>query len=181
MYAVMLLTLFVDLIVAVGIGVFIANIITIEKLSKTQESNIRAVSDMDDQIALNKKQKNIMKQLKGRVLLLYLSGPMMFGVAKALAREQSALKDSDAIVVDLTDVSLVDDTIALAIENVVREAVETNKAVYIVYKSENAHQRLLRMGLEQIIDANRFVTNRSEALLLAAKDLDITISEPVAG
>ncbi len=177
MYAVMLLTLFVDLIVAVGIGVFIANILTIEKLSKTQESNIRAVSDMDDQIALNDRQKRIMKQLKGRVLLLYLSGPMIFGVAKALAREQAALKDSDAIVVDLSDVSLVDDTIALAIENVVREAVDTNKAVYIVYHSENAHQRLLLMGLEEIIDSNRFINTRSKALLLAAKDLNIEIQE----
>ena len=177
LYAVMLLTLFVDLIVAVGIGVFIANIITIEKLSKTQESNIRAVSDMDDKVALNKKQKTIMKQLKGRVLLLYLSGPMMFGVAKALAREQTALKDSDAIVLDLSDVSLVDDTIALAIENVVREAVDTDKSVYIVFKSENAHQRLLRMGLEEIIASNRFVDTRSKALLLAAKDLKIEIQE----
>ena len=177
MYAVMLLTLFVDLIVAVGIGVFIANIITIEKLSRTTESNIRAVSDMDDQIALNPKQKNIMKQLSGRVLLLYLSGPMIFGVAKALAREQSAVKDSEAIVVDLTDVSLLDDTIALAIENVVREAVDTQKAVYIVLKSENSHQRMLKMGMMEIIDEKRFTNTRSEALMLAANDLGITIEE----
>jgi len=50
MYSVMLLTVFVDLIVAVGLGVFIANIITIEKLSSLQKNNIKAISDADDDV-----------------------------------------------------------------------------------------------------------------------------------
>jgi len=50
MYSVMLLTVFVDLIVAVGLGVFIANILTIEKLSSLQKNNIKAISDADDDV-----------------------------------------------------------------------------------------------------------------------------------
>ena len=73
--------------------------------------------------------------------------------------------------------SLLDDTIALAIENVVREAVDTQKAVYIVLKSENSHQRMLKMGMMEIIDEKRFTNTRSEALMLAANDLGITIEE----
>jgi len=38
MYGVMFLTVFVDLIVAVGVGVFIANILTIDRLSKLHEA-----------------------------------------------------------------------------------------------------------------------------------------------
>jgi sulfate permease, SulP family len=48
MYGVLLLTVFVDLIVAVGVGVFIANILTIERLSNLQAQDVKTISDADD-------------------------------------------------------------------------------------------------------------------------------------
>ncbi|WP_026374611.1 SulP family inorganic anion transporter [Aestuariibacter salexigens] len=174
MYLVLLLTLFVDLIVAVGLGVFIANIMTIEKLSRAQEGNIKAISDMDDKLPLNREQRALMNAANGRILLLYLSGPMIFGVAKALAREQAALKDCDAVIVDLTDVSFLDDTISLAIENVIKEAVESLKEVYVITKQKKVQERMLRMGMEDIISEHRFIDNRTEALRLASFKLGIS-------
>src|SRR5690606_4655511 len=87
MYGVMLLTIFVDLIVAVGIGVFIANILTIERLSRLQAKNIHAISDTDDSIPLSDEEKVLLERGKGRVMLMYFSGPMVFGVSRAIARE----------------------------------------------------------------------------------------------
>ncbi len=49
MYGVMLLTVFVDLIVAVGLGVFISNIIIIERLSREQARQVKGyISDADE-------------------------------------------------------------------------------------------------------------------------------------
>jgi SulP family sulfate permease len=176
MYSVMLLTLFVDLIVAVGIGVFIANIITIEKLTRSQEGNIQAVSDLDDHMHILPEHRAMMRALKGRLLFLYLSGPMIFGVAKALAREQAALKDGEAVIIDLSDVSLLDDTVSLAIENFVREAVESDKAVYMVVETQEGKEQLLNMGMEELISEDRFTHSRTEAFELAAKDLNIELA-----
>ncbi len=57
MYGVLLLTVFVDLIVAVGVGVFIANILTIERLSTLQAREVKAISDADDEISLTAEEK----------------------------------------------------------------------------------------------------------------------------
>jgi len=68
MCGVLLLTVFVDLVVAVGIGLFIANIITIEKLSASQAKNIKAISDVDGRLPLDKKQRALLNQANGQVL-----------------------------------------------------------------------------------------------------------------
>lgn len=82
MYGVLFLTVFVDLIVAVGVGVFIANILTIERLSNLQAQDVKTVSDADDEIALSQEEKQLLDQANNRVLLFYLSGPMILECPK---------------------------------------------------------------------------------------------------
>jgi SulP family sulfate permease len=48
MYGVLLLTVFVDLIVAVGVGVFVANILPIDRLTKLQADNVKTITDADE-------------------------------------------------------------------------------------------------------------------------------------
>ncbi len=172
MYAVMLLTVFVDLIVAVGIGVFVANVITIEKLSASQAKNIRAISDMDDKLPLSREQKRLLNMADGRILFFYLSGAMIFGVSKALARERTEIADHEIVIIDLSEVSLLDDTISLSIENVVKEAKDFGKIVYIVMQSEQEREKLKRMGLQDLLMDEAFVTDRTTALERAVKYLE---------
>ena len=44
-YGVLLLTIFMDLIVAVSVGVFIADILTIERLSNLQSEEVKLITD----------------------------------------------------------------------------------------------------------------------------------------
>jgi SulP family sulfate permease len=173
MYAVMLLTVFVDLIVAVGVGVFIANILIIEKLSKSQESNIKAVSDMDDNVPLSKRDNTILNKAAGNILLVYLSGPLIFGVAKALSRKHEQIEKHNIIVFDLTDVSLIDDTISLAIENTIKQAIDNDKRVYLVVKTDKTRDKLERMGMMELLGEDKVVTYRTDALEMAAKDWEV--------
>lgn len=164
MYGVMLLTVFVDLIVAVGVGVFIANVLTIERLSELQAQNVKAISDADDDVPLTKEEKRLLDQADGRVLLMYLSGPMIFGVSKAIAREHATIYRYESVVIDLSDVPLLDDTISLAIENAVEDAVESKRQVFLVSPSEQARQILERLGVFQLIPADHLTSDRTEAL-----------------
>lgn len=132
MYLVLGLTIFVDLIVAVGIGVFLANIITIERLSRAQEKNIKVISDADDQVALSEKEKDLLERGKGKMVLLYFSGPLIFGMTRALSREHENLSSFNDIVIDLQDVPLLDPTMQLAIENTIESAITNNKRVVVV-------------------------------------------------
>ncbi|HSG61398.1 MAG TPA: SulP family inorganic anion transporter, partial [Pseudomonadales bacterium] len=142
MYGVLFLTVFVDLIVAVGIGVFIANILAIERLSKVAENNIMAMSDVDDKLPLNAEQRDLLEKQNGRTLFFYLSGTMIFGVSKALAREHKNIAKHDVVIFDLEDVQLIDATIRLSIENMISEALELNKGVFVVIKTERVRKAM---------------------------------------
>ncbi|MDG1814626.1 MAG: SulP family inorganic anion transporter [Glaciecola sp.] len=167
MYAVLLLTVFVDLIVAVGIGVFIANVITIEKLSASQSKNIKAMSDVDDRNPLDPAQRKLLNQAQGKVLFFYLSGAMIFGVSKALARERKNIQNHEVVIIDLSDVSMLDDTITLSLENVIEEALDLNKTVYVVVKTAKAKEKLQNLGLHTRLREEDFTQSRTAALEMA--------------
>lgn len=164
MYGVLLLTVFVDLIVAVGVGVFIANILTIERLSNLQAQEVKLIADTDDDVRLSSEDKQLLDKGNGRVLLFYLSGPMIFGLSKAIAREHNAMKDADALVIDLTDVPLLGVTASLAVENAIRDAYDKGLKVYIVGASQKIQRRLDKLGLFSLISPEHILTDRTEAL-----------------
>lgn len=164
MYGVIALTVLVDLIVAVGVGVFVANILTIDRLSQLQAQSVNAITDADDAIILNDTEKHLLDQADGRVLLFHLSGPMIFGVAKAINREHNAVQHCDAIVIDLSDVPHVGVTSSLAIENAINEAIEKSRQVFLVGATGQIKRRFERMGIFKRIPANHLLVDRTEAL-----------------
>ncbi|NEP15784.1 MAG: SulP family inorganic anion transporter [Leptolyngbya sp. SIO4C1] len=172
MYAVIALTVFVDLIAAVGIGVFVANILTIDRLSKLRADAVKAVTDADDEIALSEEEKALLDEADGRVLLFHLSGPMIFGVAKAISREHNAVRHCEALVLDLSDVPHVGVTSSLAIENAIQEAIDEGRETFIVGATGQIKRRLEKMGVFKRIPAQRLLMDRAEALRLAVMATD---------
>jgi sulfate permease, SulP family len=164
MYGVIALTVFVDLIVAVGVGVFIANILTIDRLSELQSQTVKIITDADDEINLTSEEKYLLDEAKGRILLFYLSGPMIFGVSKAIAREHNAMKQADILILDLSDVSLLGVTTSLAIENAIRDTYEKGLKVFIVGAKGKVRKRLEDLGIVDLISPENFLSSRLEAL-----------------
>ncbi|HAX87086.1 MAG TPA: sodium-independent anion transporter [Cyanobacteria bacterium UBA11370] len=164
MYGVLLLTVFVDLIVAVGVGVFIANILTIERLSDLQSQEVKTITDADDAIVLSNDEKHLLDKAHGRVLLFYLSGPMIFGVAKAIAREHAAMKDADVLILDLSDVPMLGVTASLAIENAINDACDKGLQVLIVGATQKVKHRLEKLGISALVPPQNFLSDRKEAL-----------------
>lgn len=178
MYGVMLLTVLVDLIVAVGVGVFIANILTIERLSNLQSQEVKTITDADDAVLLSDEEKQLLNQANGRVLLFYLSGPMIFGVAKAIAREHSAMQDADVLILDLSDVPLLGVTASLALENAIKDACDKGLQVFIVGATGKIQQRLESLGILALISPQHLVSSRLEALQQAVALVNNESSQP---
>ncbi|MEA5604429.1 SulP family inorganic anion transporter [Nostoc sp. UHCC 0252] len=164
MYGVLFLTVFVDLIVAVGVGVFIANILTINRLSELQAQEVKTISDTDDAIVLNDEEKKWLDLGNGRILLFYLSGPMIFGVSKAIAREHSAMADSDVLIMDLTDVPILGVTASLAIENAIKDASEQGRHVLVVGATSKVKKRLEKFGISRFVPEHYMFVDRVDAL-----------------
>ena len=171
MYGVIILTVFVDLIVAVGVGVFVANVLTIERLSNHRADQVKAVTYDDEEIELDTEEKQLLERANGRVLLFYLSGPMIFGVAKAISREHNLINDYRALVLDLSDVPILGVTSSLALENAIEEAVEKGRQVYIVGVNGQAEKRLRKMGVMAQIPDENIMSDRTKALRQAVNQV----------
>lgn len=177
MYGVLFLTVFVDLIVAVGVGVFIANILTIDRLTKLQAEGVKTITDADEDedLQMTSEEQVLLDRAEGRVLLFHLSGPMIFGVAKAISREHNAMKDHDILILDLQDVPILGVTAALALENAIQDASDNGRPVFIVGASGQAMKRFEKLGIHRFVPDERFVSSRTEALRGALTMLDSSV------
>ena len=177
MYGVIILTVFVDLIVAVGVGVFVANILTIERLSNLRAEKVKAITYDDEEIELNGEEKQLLERANGRVLLFYLSGPMIFGVAKAISREHNLINDYQALVLDLSEVPILGVTSALALENAITEALEKGRQVFLVGLQSQAEKRLRKLGVIVKIPSKNIIGDRTTALRQAVDYVDEHIAD----
>jgi SulP family sulfate permease len=166
MYGVLLLTVFVDLIVAVAAGVFVANIITIERLSNLQSARVRTIDPSGDPVVVTAQERALLEEGEGYVVLFHLSGPMIFGVAQAIARENAAMESyARAVIIDLGEVSMLSTTVALALENVILDALQAGREVIVAGASADARSRLERLGV--LARRVTMVEERTEALRMA--------------
>ena len=81
---------------------------------------------------------------------------------KALARTN--IESHDAVIFDLSHVTMLDDTMTLSLENVILEALDMDKHVTVVVRTPEAKSRLLQVGLEKRMNDSHFVESRTEAL-----------------
>jgi SulP family sulfate permease len=169
MYGVLAMTVFVDLIVAVAVGVFIANILTIERLSNLPSTRVTTV-DPAGETVLTETERKLLEDAGGRIVLFHLSGPMIFGVAQAIAREHAAMGDrGEVLVIDLADVSMLGTTVALALENLIRETLGMGKPVVIASPSDKMREQLARFG---VLDEGVLIaSDRTDALTTAKQAL----------
>lgn len=172
MYSVILLTVLVDLIAAVGIGVFVANVLTIDRMSSLQSESVKAITDADDVVQITSEEKRWLDEANGRVLLFQLSGPMIFGVAKAIAREHNASRHCEAIVFDLSEVPHLGVTASLALENAIKEAIDEGRQVFIVGASGQTKRRLGDLKVFTLMPSNNLFMDRTAALRAATLAVD---------
>ena len=172
-YGVIVLTVLVDLIAAVGIGVFVANVLTIDRMSTLQSRKVKTISTADDDVELSDEEQQLLDRASGMVLLFQLAGPMIFGVAKAIAREHNAIGNCQAVVFDLSEVSHLGVTAAIALENAVKEAMEVGRDVFMVGVSGSTKNRLHKLKLLERLPAQNITSDRLSALRLAVGGLPV--------
>lgn len=166
MYGVLILTVTVDLIVAVGLGVFIANILAVERLSRLQaQKNLKLLGIYDeDEIKIDPSDRDLLEKAQDKVLLFYLSGAMVFGVSKAIARLHSQLGKHQVLILDLHDVEMMGLTIALEVKNMIIDAQNKGAEVLLIQSAQSQIDILKRLDLFQLIPENAIFTSRHQAI-----------------
>lgn len=157
MFVVMFLTVFVDLITAVAVGVISASLLFVKRMADLQVESIRAVVAPSDETPLTPPEAQCLQDGRGRVLLMHLGGPMSFGAASELGRKLGGAGAYEVLVLDLTDVPFLDSSAALGVESVIRRAATQHKRVILVGLQGRVARVLKQLGvLRQLGPQGRF-------------------------
>ena len=186
-YGVIALTVFVDLIAAVGIGLFVANVMTITRLSELHANDVKAVTDPENSdVELSGYERDLMEAAGGKVLLLQLTGTMIFGVSRAITRKNSGNEACRALIIDISKVDHLGVSSALALEEAMLDMLRAGRRVYVVGAYGQPRDRLERLGILQQLPAENITTNRTVAMeraIYGSNDIVVNDreSEPLIG
>ena len=157
MYGVLLMTVFWDLIWAVLVGVFIANMLTIDSITETQLEGMDADNPIDGsdnqstgQSPLPSNEKALLDRCSGEVMLFRLRGPLSFGAAKGITERMMLIRNYKVLILDITDVPRLGVTATLAIEDMVQEAKANSRQAYVAGANDTVKERLSKFGVEVI-------------------------------
>lgn len=172
-YGVILLTVFVDLIAAVGIGLFIANVMTITRLSELQENDVEVITASDClECSLSAEEKKLIDSSGGKVMMLLLQGSMMFGVSRAISRKNSEIQGCNALIIDISRVTHLGVSSALALEESIKDMLQAGKSIFILHAKGQPMERLKKLGILESIPVNNLVIDRRKALEMAISNGD---------
>ncbi|MEH6471686.1 MAG: SulP family inorganic anion transporter [Halopseudomonas sp.] len=171
MLVVLGLTIFVDLIVAVGIGVFLANMYTVKRLSDLQLAEVHPI--LDDDAGLNEAERRMLLLTGGRLLLYRINGPISFGAAKGIHAKLRDSRPHDALILDLSDVPYIDVSTALTMEELILESRDNNRDLYLVGMSPVVDGVLRRMKILRHLRDDHVSGSREQAIGCACLKLGV--------
>lgn len=160
------LTVFFDLIVAVAVGIVSASLLFVKRMSDLELENVRETSE---DRPLTPVEAEILARHADDLLIYYISGPMNFCAAKGLTRRIAVTGEFKVLVLDLSDMTFVDTSASIAIEDVLANATELGLDALVVGLRPRVRNTLERLGVTDSIPANYCLETRAEALSYAAE------------
>jgi SulP family sulfate permease len=170
MYSVLLMTVFWDLIWGVLVGMFIANLLTVDSITQTQLEGMDADNSPDVAAGrhhdLNAEEKALVHRCGNALMLFRLRGPLSFGAAKGISARMGLIQNYKILILDITEVPRIGISASLAIERMVQEAQTSGRTILIAGANSKLQKRLRQFGVH-----GELVASRQEALHIAAKDV----------
>ncbi len=171
MAIVLLITVLVDLITAVGVGVVLASLLFVKKMADMELANLHVVTQRSAETPLNQQEAAVLERNKGKVVLIHVDGPMSFGSAKNMVRRLETtpdLKNFKCVVLDLSDVPILDGTAALAVEDMLRIVQSHGQHLFFAGMQPAVTKVLEGLGVLDIVRPGHLYALRIDALHHAA-------------
>ncbi|WP_419783055.1 SulP family inorganic anion transporter [Malaciobacter marinus] len=126
MVIVFLLTVFVDLIMAVGVGITLASLLIVYRISKEAKLNISL-------------EKEVFSEEKGneKVRVLDINGAFFFGSASFFEEEINKLLDTEKLIINCTNVPFMDISAIFTLEELILKLKDLNIEICLVLKQRH--------------------------------------------
>lgn len=119
MVIVLLVTVFMDLLVAVAIGMVMAAFLFMKKMSDIAEERTR-ITDMNElQREEGWSDEEMPENVRNNVLVKHLDGPLFFGFASGFTEKVATLKDIKFVIIRMKKVPFIDQTGLYALEDAI--------------------------------------------------------------
>lgn len=165
----MALTVFVDLIMAVAVGIILASFVTSRRLAEEQLKGVKQATKAEDLAELNEEERAILRAAGGRILVTILSGTFSYASARELARRAAPQLTGVRIVVyDFTTAGYIDTSAALAVQELVVLSHEHGQTVLVSGLSPSAAKTLDGLRALPGVGADKRFATRQAAIEHAA-------------
>ena len=172
MFVVFGLTVAVDLLLAVGVGMVMASFLFMKRMTDLQIAGMNAFTVPNDEIPLSDEEIEIMEQANGRIMIFHLSGPMSFSSAKGMVRRHASIADYSIMLLDLTEVPTLDFTSARAIEDIIVDTNDSGREIFLVGARKSVCEMLEKQRVTRHFNTGHMYHRRLDALLHAKSLLD---------
>ncbi len=173
MVVTLLLTVFVDLITAVAVGLILASFVTARWMEAEELREVTAIALPENGAELSADEKKLLEEIQdlgGKVQIVQMRGLFSYASARQLVQHVSSLTAGDDIIIlDFSEAAHVDTSGALAIEEMLETAGADARGCYVSGLTGKTETILRSLNVLDKIDADHIVPNRKDALKLATK------------
>ena len=167
------LTVFVDLITAVAVGLILAGFVTARWMEKEELKGITRISLANGEAdPLAAAERAILSQAEGRIEVVRLRGNFSYASARQLTQLLGGILQGPRVVVfDFAEAAQVDTSAAYAIDELITDAQAAGVSCYVSGLSGPAERTLSGLGILARLAADNICPDRNTALERALAEL----------
>ncbi|MDR1417929.1 MAG: STAS domain-containing protein [Endomicrobium sp.] len=160
-----LLTVFIDLIYAIQIGMLFAAISFIKRMSDTTDIYSLEAKHLK---GLNSNDIDLIKSLKG-ISIFEISGPFFFGTTATILEFINNNKNDKAMILLMSKVPTIDSSGYYALLKIHRKCIDTNTKLFLCQIQRQPLKMLKKYGFIEILGRKNFAITLHSAIIKAQK------------
>lgn len=164
------LTVFVDLITAVAVGIILASFVNSHWMANEQLKGLKQSANAEDLDSLSAEEKALLQSVGARILVTILQGSFSYASARELARRDTqAIALHDVVIYDFSSTGYIDPSAALAIDEMIDLSRKHDRHVIVSGLQNHALRSLSGMGVLDEIAPTQIYEDRKVAIEAAVK------------
>lgn len=157
MLLVFLITIFDDLMLAVGVGVVLSSILFAANVARQTDIKLVGITNSDDENFID-------KDLQNNTMIMHIDGTLFFGSASQIASRINDVVDYKNVIIDCSSLKSIDISAVFALEDLVLTLKNKNVRVIIAFNNREIAASTLKLGLRKLINQNDIAFSSKEAV-----------------
>lgn len=167
------LTVFVDLIAAVAVGIILAFFVTARALEAEELKGIEVEDGKrESRYPLSPKEQDMLRDADGRILLTRLRGAFSYASAREMSRRVSdEVLGHRCVIYDFSEMGYVDPSTAVTINDLFDQARSNDQSVYVCGLAGRVEKTLTGFGAFEHLEPGHILVNRAAAIAAAHEQI----------